>query len=188
MQSIETSIPSVKIITPTVYGDDRGFFKEVIHPQKCAEVGINHRFVQINHSKSQKGTLRGLHYQLPPYEQSKFVRVLSGTIYDVAVDIRPKSKTYGQYVGIELSAENHKMLYVPIGFAHGFLALTDCEVEYACGDIYSPQFERGIAWNDNQINIDWPVKTPLLSQKDASSPLLEDVKHELNWTVEAYSN
>ena len=131
MQLLPTAIPEVKLINPTVHGDDRGFFKEVIHPQKLADVGINHRFVQVNHSRSQQWTLRGLHFQLHPYAQSKLVRVLSGEIYDVAVDVRPKSKTFGQSVGVKLSAENHQMLYVPIGFAHGFLTLSEsAEVLY----------------------------------------------------------
>ena len=184
MKSIETNIPGVKIVVPDVHGDDRGFFKETIHPQKLAKIGINHHFVQMNHSKSQAGTLRGLHFQLPPYGQSKFVRVLVGKIFDVAVDIRPNSPTFGNAVSVELSAENHKMLYVPVGFAHGFLALTDCEVEYACGEIYSPQFERGIVWDDPEINIDWPIKVPILSDKDQKSPKLSDIKDQLIWDAE----
>ena len=135
MEAISTPLSGLKIIIPTVHGDDRGFFKEIIHPQKLAAVGINHRFVQMNHSRSQQWTLRGLHFQLPPYGQSKLVRCLRGRIYDVAVDVRPKSPTFGQSFGIELTEDNHKMLYVPVGFAHGFLALTDCDIEYACGDI-----------------------------------------------------
>ena len=123
---------------------------------------------------------------MPPYAQSKFVRVLKGKIFDVAVDIRPKSKTFGQSVTVELTAENHQMLYVPIGFAHGFLALTDCEVEYSCGEIYSPKFERGLVWNDPSLNINWPNKAPILSEKDKNAPHLSDLKDELNWTDEAY--
>ncbi len=187
MDLIQTNIPDVKIVVPQVFGDDRGFFKEVIHPKKLARHGINHRFVQVNHSKSQKGTLRGLHFQLPPYEQSKFVRVLSGTIIDVAVDVRPNSPTFKQHVLVELSAENHKMLYVPIGFAHGFYASTDCEVEYACGDIYSADFERSIRWNDHDLNINWPDTNPLLSEKDEKAKHLSDLKSELNWSKQAFS-
>ena len=187
MDLIQTNIPDVKIVVPQVFGDDRGFFKEVIHPKKLASHGINHRFVQVNHSKSQKGTLRGLHFQLPPYEQSKFVRVLSGTIIDVAVDVRPNSPTFKQNVLVELSAENHKMLYVPIGFAHGFYAVTDCEVEYACGDIYSADFERSIRWDDNDLNINWPDQNPLLSEKDEKAKHLSDLRSELNWSKQAYS-
>ncbi|MEK9726714.1 MAG: dTDP-4-dehydrorhamnose 3,5-epimerase [Candidatus Margulisiibacteriota bacterium] len=182
MKAIETSIPGVSIVVPEVFGDERGFFKEVIHPQKLAKIGINHRFVQVNHSKSQQGTLRGLHFQLPPYAQSKFVRVLTGKIFDVAVDIRPKSKTFKQAVGVELSSDNHHMLYVPTGFAHGFYAMTDCEVEYACGEIYSPTFERGMKWNDPEIDIEWPSDQPILSEKDDNAPSLKDILSELVWT------
>ena len=124
-----------------------------------------------------------------PYEQSKLVRCIRGKIFDVAVDIRPKSSTYGQSYGVELSEENHKMLYVPIGFAHGFLALTDCDVEYACGDIYAPDFEDGILWNDASLGIHWPLKNqvPIVSNKDANMSLLEHKKDELFWSSEAYS-
>jgi dTDP-4-dehydrorhamnose 3,5-epimerase len=182
VRAIQTNLEGVQVIIPDVLGDDRGFFKEVIHPQKLADVGINHRFVQLNHSKSQQGTLRGLHFQLPPYEQSKLVRVLRGAIYDVAVDIRPNSPSFGQYFGVELTAENHKMLYVPIGFAHGFLALTDCDIEYACGDIYSPDFEASLRWDDPTVGVEWPtMNCPfLLSKKDKVAPFLSDISTMLN--------
>ena len=189
MEAISTPLSGVKVITPTIHGDERGFFKEVIHPQKLAALGINHRFVQMNHSRSQQWTLRGLHFQLPPYGQSKLVRCLRGRIYDVAVDVRPKSPTFGQSFGIELSEENHKMLYVPVGFAHGFLALTDCDIEYACGDMYAVDFERSIAWNDVSLGIKWPLdgNVPILSQKDAAAPKLKALNDQLHWPHEVYA-
>ena len=190
MEAISTPLSGLKIIIPTVHGDDRGFFKEIIHPQKLAAVGINHRFVQMNHSRSQQWTLRGLHFQLPPYGQSKLVRCLRGRIYDVAVDVRPKSPTFGQSFGIELTEDNHKMLYVPVGFAHGFLALTDCDIEYACGDMYAVDYERGIHWNDESLGIDWPLEghSPLLSSKDSGARMLHSMTEELDWPHEAYLN
>lgn len=189
MEAISTPLSGVKIILPMVHGDERGFFKEIIHPQKLAAVGINHRFVQMNHSRSKQWTLRGLHFQKPPYAQSKLVRCLRGEIFDVAVDIRPKSPTFGQWHGAKLTEENHKMLYVPIGFAHGFLALTDCDVEYACGDIYSPGYECGILWNDSQVGIEWPCNEniPIVSDKDTKLEPLSVICDDLFWPIEAYS-
>ncbi len=183
-----TPLPGLKVLLPEVHGDDRGFFKEIIHPQKLAAVGINHRFVQMNHSRSQARTLRGLHFQLPPYAQSKLVRCLRGKIFDVAVDVRPKSNTFGQSFGIELTEENHTMLYVPIGFAHGFYALTDCDVEYACGDIYAKDYEQGILWSDPKLNINWPLTNndPILSEKDANLVPLQQIESSLEWPNEAY--
>ena len=189
MDAVETNLDGVKVIIPNVYGDERGFFKEIIHPQRLAKVGINHRFVQMNHSRSQQWTLRGLHFQRAPYAQSKLVRCLRGKIFDVAIDVRPKSSTFGQSFGIELSEENHKMLYVPIGFAHGLLALTDCDVEYACGDMYSKDYEVGLRWDDPEVGIDWPLdgNAPILSEKDQCASSLSELKHQLEWPNEAYS-
>lgn len=187
MKGIQTKLNKVVEIQCTVYGDERGFFKEVIHPDKLAEFGINHRFVQLNHSKSQQGILRGLHYQLPPYGQAKLVRVLSGKILDVAVDVRPNSPTFKQHVTVELSAEKHNMLYVPVGFAHGFYSITDCEVEYACSDVYAPEFEGSIRWNDPDLGVEWPNNiSPQLSKKDADAPFLDEIMSSLNWPNEVY--
>ena len=188
MDVLETTLDGVKVITPTIYGDDRGFFKEVIHPKKLANVGINHRFVQMNHSKSQQWTLRGMHFQRSPYAQSKLVRCLRGRIFDVAVDIRPKSSTFGESFGVELTEDNHKMLYVPMGFAHGFLALTDCEVEYACGDVYAVNYEVGLRWDDPTVGVQWPLdgQSPILSKKDADGVQLSELKH-LEWPNEVYT-
>jgi dTDP-4-dehydrorhamnose 3,5-epimerase len=176
-----TPIDGLIEILPTVYSDERGFFKEIIHPKKFAEIGIRHRFVQMNHSKSVKGTLRGLHFQTYPYSQSKLVRCIRGCIYDVAVDLRPNSPTFLQFYGVELTEDNHKILYVPVGFAHGFLAVTDCEIEYACGDVYAQKYEDGILWNDTDLNIPWPLNemNPIVSQKDASLDPLVQVKKRL---------
>ena len=180
-------IEGLALLKPRIFSDDRGFFFESFNQDNFNKtIGKEIKFVQDNHSFSTKKVLRGIHFQLPPYAQSKFVRVLKGKIFDVAVDIRPKSKTFGQSVTVELTAENHQMLYVPIGFAHGFLALTDCEVEYSCGEIYSPKFERGLVWNDPSLNINWPNKAHILSEKDKNAPHLSDLKDELNWTDEAY--
>ena len=145
-------------------------------------LGIRHRFVQVNQSRSQQCTLRGLHFQRPPYAQAKLVRCLSGSIFDVAVDIRPKSPTFGQSFGAELSDKNHLMLYIPEGFAHGFLALTEADVEYACSDMYAPEFEAGVIWNDADIGINWPIPPdglPLISSKDSQAIPLKELKLQL---------
>ena len=188
METIKTGLAGVKVIIPQVHGDNRGFFKEIIHPQKLASVGINHRFVQINHSRSQAGTLRGLHFQVPPYGQSKLVRCLRGQIFDVVVDVRPKSPTFGHSFGIELSEENHKMLYVPVGYAHGFFALSDCDIEYACGDIYAVEFERSLLWNDSEVSVKWPEfdGSPIMSSKDKTAETLSQLKESLEWPEEVY--
>jgi len=170
-----TSIPDVLMVTPTVFGDDRGYFMEVWHQAKYAAAGLDVRFVQDNQSRSRIGTLRGLHYQVE-HAQGKLVRALSGEIFDVAVDIRRSSPTFGKWVGATLSGENKAQLYVPPGFAHGFLVTSEtAEVEYKCTDYYAPQHERSIAWNDPDIGIEWPLPpgvTPILSAKDlAGKPL-----------------
>lgn len=189
MELVEAFLNGVLLIKPQIFGDERGYFKEVLHPKKMADLGINHRFVQINHSKSEQWILRGLHFQHPPYAQSKLVRCLRGKIFDVAVDIRPKSKTFGQSIGVELSEDNHLMLYVPEGFAHGFLTLSDADVEYACGEVYAPEFEESILWNDKELNIDWPLSNnifPKVSAKDSKAAYLSDIKESLNWPEEVY--
>lgn len=169
MQIQKTAIPDLLIIEPQVFGDDRGFFYESYNEKKLADVaGITERFVQDNHSRSAKNVLRGLHYQIQQ-PQGKLVRVVVGEVYDVAVDMRRASATFGQWVGIHLSATNKRMLWVPKGFAHGFLVLSDhAEFLYKTTDFYAPQYERALLWNDADLAIDWPLSgAPALSAKDA---------------------
>ena len=170
-------IEGVLLIVPRIFGDHRGFFLESYNEERYKEAGITCDFVQDNHSKSVKGTLRGLHYQVNK-AQDKLVRCTQGEVYDVAVDIRPESPTYGQWVGALLSAENHHQLFVPKGFAHGFKVLSEtAEFLYKCSDFYSPQDERGLMWNDPDLAIDWPGDgEPLLSDKDARNPLFQDIR------------
>jgi dTDP-4-dehydrorhamnose 3,5-epimerase len=178
-----TNLTDVIIVEPTVHGDHRGWFMETYNENIFNDSGININFVQDNQSFSAaKGTLRGLHYQLYPKDQTKLVRCTKGTIYDVAVDIRRGSPNFGQWIGIELSAENKKQLLIPNGFAHGFITLTDnVEVQYKVDEVYSPENDRGIRWNDPEININWPPGIiPILSKKDKEAPLLKDA--EINFT------
>ena len=171
-------IPEVILIEPSVFSDDRGFFLETYKYEDFSENGIEERFIQDNHSKSvKKGVLRGLHFQTNPMAQSKLVRVIEGSIFDVAVDIRKDSATYGKWVGVTLSADNKNMLYVPRGFAHGFCTLEDnTEVIYKCTNVYSQEHDNGIIWNDENISIEWPCKDPILSDKDKKWPGLKEVK------------
>lgn len=163
------------MVTPQVFGDDRGFFMETYNEQKAKELGLPTTFVQDNHSKSSKGVLRGLHYQSPQW-QGKLVRVVSGEIFDVAVDIRAGSSTFGQWVGFTLNADNKQQLYVPEGFAHGFVVTSEtAEVVYKCTSLYEPSQEGSVLWNDPEIGIDWPIDEPLLSQKDAVGQKLADL-------------
>lgn len=173
-------IKDVILIKPKVFGDNRGFFMESYKKSDFYANGIEIEFNQDNHSKSTKGVLRGLHYQAAPYGQAKIVRCGRGRIYDVAVDIRPNSPTFGQYVKVELSEENKQMLYIPIGFAHGFVALSDeVELLYKASGEYNPQADRGVLWNDPDINIDWEVDfTPILSDKDKIQPKLRELNRE----------
>ena len=172
MKVIDTSIPDVKIIEPTIFGDDRGFFMETWNQKKFEDLvtGNPTKFVQDNHSKSKKGILRGLHYQTEN-TQGKLVRVVSGEVFDVAVDIRKDSPTFGQWVGVYLSAENKRQLWIPEGFAHGFYVTSDeAEFVYKCTDYYNPAAEISIAWNDSNIKVDWPLSNaPVLSEKDANA-------------------
>ena len=171
MNIIQTSIPDVLILEPKVFGDERGFFFESFNQAKFdAAIGKKVQFVQDNHSRSAKNVLRGLHYQIQQ-PQGKLVRVVQGAVYDVAVDIRQSSLTFGQHVGLELSAENKRILWVPEGFAHGFLVLTEsAEFLYKTTDYYAPEYERSIAWNDPTLNIQWPlIVVPTLSGKDAQA-------------------
>ncbi|MGL4392336.1 MAG: dTDP-4-dehydrorhamnose 3,5-epimerase [Fusobacteriaceae bacterium] len=157
-KKIETGINGLVIIEPTVFGDSRGFFMETYSKRDFCEIGIDEEFVQDNHSKSKKGVLRGLHFQTD-YSQGKLVRVTSGRVYDVAVDLRRESKTFGQWYGAELTAENKKMFFIPEGFAHGFLTLDDeTEFMYKCTKLYHPEYDSGILWNDKEINIDWQLE------------------------------
>ncbi len=177
---IPQSIPDVILIKPKVFGDARGFFMETYKKSEFAANGITDEFCQDNHSKSSKGVLRGLHYQAKPYGQAKIVRCGSGRIYDVAVDIRPGSPTFGKYVRVELSAENRCMLYIPRGFAHGFVALSDTvELLYKASGEYAPLSDRGIAFDDPDIGVDWGMDfKPLLSEKDRHHPRLCDINQE----------
>lgn len=169
MKIIDTDIAAVKIIEPAVFGDERGFFMESWNAEKFAELGLDLTFVQDNHSRSQQGILRGLHYQTK-HTQGKLVRVTIGCVYDVAVDLRQSSPTFGQSVGVELSAENHRMLWIPPYFAHGFYVISEqADFQYKCTDIYHPQSEQCLAWDDADLNIPWPLvhgKMPQLSAKD----------------------
>jgi len=177
MNIIKTKLDKVVIIEPNVFGDHRGWFMETYNDQALKEQGIDISFIQDNQSFSAiKGTLRGLHYQMNPKSQTKLVRCTKGSIYDVAVDIRKGSPTYGEWFGIELNAENKKQLLVPKGFAHGFITLTnDVEVQYKVDELYSPEHDRGIIWNDAEIGIEWPIDIkPVLSEKDEKAPLLKD--------------
>jgi len=169
MKTISTAIPDVKILEPKVFGDNRGFFMETWNAQLFSQLGIQHGFVQDNHSRSVKNTLRGLHYQIEK-PQGKLVRVTRGEVFDVAVDLRKDSPTFGKWVGEYLSEHNNRMMWVPPGFAHGFLVTSDsADFQYKCTDFYAPEYERSIAWNDPELAIDWPLKKaarPLLSRKD----------------------
>jgi dTDP-4-dehydrorhamnose 3,5-epimerase len=178
MKLLSTKIPDVCIIEPAVFGDHRGFFMESYSTSKFKELGINVSFIQDNHSLSaEAGVLRGLHYQLNPKAQTKLVRVIAGAIYDVVVDIRKNSPTFGQWVSVILSGANKRQLLVPKGFAHGFCTLVpNTEVLYKVDEYYSPEQDRGIAWNDSALAIDWPCTTPILSEKDTKHPLLKDAE------------
>jgi dTDP-4-dehydrorhamnose 3,5-epimerase len=175
MNIIKTALPGVLILEPKVISDNRGVFMEIFHAKRYAEAGISYAFVQDNYSKSVQDTLRGLHYQ-EPSAQGKLVQVLAGTIYDVVVDIRRGSPTFRMWRGVELSSENRKQLWVPPGYAHGFLVRSEsAEVIYKCTDFYRPDVEHSIVWDDPEIAIRWPVQHPLLSKKDAQAPRLSAV-------------
>lgn len=181
MKATDTSLPEVKLIEPDVFGDDRGFFFESWNAHTFANAGIEAVFVQDNHSRSSRGVLRGLHYQVV-HPQGKLVRVVAGRVFDVAVDLRRSSPHFGRWFGVELSAANKKMLWVPPGFAHGFLSLEDgSEFLYKCTDFYRPEHERSLLWNDPALAINWPLGDldPILSDKDEAAPLFA--------TAESYS-
>ena len=177
----ETSIKGVFIIEPKVFGDSRGYFMETYKEDEFKAAGINYNFVQDNQSRSHKGVLRGLHFQ-KNHPQAKLVRVISGEVFDVAVDLRKNSPTYGKWVGEILTAENKKMLMIPRGFAHGFVVLSDtAEFVYKCDEVYHPEDEGGIMWNDPEVGIKWPYKgEPQLSEKDTKHPSLKEAKIEFD--------
>jgi dTDP-4-dehydrorhamnose 3,5-epimerase len=173
------AIADVLLLRPKIYGDQRGFFLESWNRKKFAELGLDFDFVQDNHSRSAQHILRGLHYQVQN-TQGKLVRVTSGSVFDVTVDMRRSSATFGRWVGVKLSAENHHMLWVPPGFAHGFLVLSEsADFQYKCTDFYSPAHERSLAWNDPDVGIEWPLPkgaSPLLSAKDAAGTPFRDAE------------
>ncbi len=179
MNIIDTKIPDVKIIEPNVFGDERGFFFESFNQQQFeAAVGYPVNFIQDNHSKSSKRVLRGLHYQLPPHAQGKLVRCVVGEVFDVAVDIRQSSPTFGQWVGVHLTAENKRQLWIPEGFAHGFVTLSEtAEFLYKTTNYYAPQSEGSIRWDDPQVGIEWPIENDvILSEKDQEAVSLIEAK------------
>lgn len=177
MRVIKTDIDGVYILEPEIFGDNRGYFFESYNARRFKEAtGLDVVFVQDNESRSSEGVVRGLHFQLPPYAQSKLVRVVAGAILDVAVDIRRGSPTFGQYVAVELSGDNHRQLFIPRGFAHGFRVLRgDAILQYKCDNMYAPQSEGSILWNDRALNIDWGISADraILSAKDTTAPTLE---------------
>lgn len=178
MEFKKTKLKDAYLLTPQVFQDARGFFLESYSQQEFAKQGIEIDFVQDNHSLStKKGVLRGLHFQKPPYAQTKLVRVTRGKVYDVIVDLRKDSETFGIWQGFELSAENFQMLLVPRGFAHSFLTLEDnTEFQYKCDEFYHPESDSGIIWNDPDLKIDWPIASPVLSEKDAKLGLFKDLQ------------
>ena len=185
MNIIDTAIPDVKLLEPQVFGDARGWFMESWSKRKFEEGGLYVDFLQDNHSYSaEKGTLRGLHYQLNPMAQAKLLRATRGTIFDVAVDIRKGSPNYAKWVGYELSAENKRQLFIPRGFAHGFITLTDdVEVQYKADNYYAPDCDGNIRWDDPEIGIQWPIEPIILSDKDEKAPLLKE-RTNLNFVYE----
>ncbi|OPH53099.1 dTDP-4-dehydrorhamnose 3,5-epimerase [Paenibacillus ferrarius] len=178
MNIISTKLDGLYIVEPDVHGDSRGFFMESYSSAKFSHLGIDFQFVQDNHSLSvETGVLRGLHYQLNPKAQTKLVRVVAGAIYDVAVDIRKDSSTFGQWVGVILSEANKRQLLVPQGFAHGFCTVVpNTQVLYKVDEYYSPEHDRGILWSDSSLGIDWPTSMPILSEKDKKHPILQDAE------------
>jgi dTDP-4-dehydrorhamnose 3,5-epimerase len=180
MKKIETPISDLYIIEPEVYGDDRGYFFESFNAEKFEGLGLHTDFRQANESFSTQGVLRGIHFQHHPKPMAKLVRCPVGRLWDVAVDLRKDSPTYKQWYGVELSADNRRMLMVPVGFGHGFYAITDCMLSYMVSNTYEGSLDAGIAWDDPSIDIQWPlIASPSLSEKDQTLPLLRDV--ELTW-------
>jgi dTDP-4-dehydrorhamnose 3,5-epimerase len=175
-------IPEIILIEPENFKDARGFFMETYKYSDFAPMGIKEHLVQDNYSRSMRGVLRGLHYQKNPHAQGKLVQCMQGRIFDVAADIRKGSPTFRKWIGIELSGENNLMLYIPPGFAHGFVTLSEsADVVYKCTAEYSPEYDRGIIWNDPEINIQWPVEEPVLSDKDSRHPLLKNADNNFKY-------
>ena len=175
---IPLELPGVVLIEGTRRGDARGFFAETYRSTAFREAGIDRPFVQDNHARSSRGVLRGLHYQLPPHTQGKLVQVVAGTVYDVAVDLRKGSPTFGRWTGVELSGEDLKLLWVPPGFAHGYVVLSEtADLTYKVTAEYAPQLDRGVRWNDPAIGIDWPTDKPVLSERDLALPMLADAEN-----------
>lgn len=183
MQIEQTALAGVLILTPQRHGDARGFFSESWNQARLADAGLRYDFVQDNHSLSAAtGTLRGLHYQSPPFAQAKLVRCGRGALWDVTVDIRRGSPTYGQWTGVDLTSENGRQLLIPAGFLHGFVTRApDTEIIYKCTDYYAPDYDGGVAWDDPDIGIDWGVDAPVLSNKDAAAPKLADITSPFVW-------
>jgi len=179
MQIINTSIPEIVIFEPKVYGDERGFFMETYQARQFMELGLPTQFVQDNHSGSRQGILRGLHYQIRQ-AQGKLVRVIAGEVFDVAVDLRKTSPTFGKWVGAALSTQNKRSIWIPVGFAHGFYVLSDwAEIVYKTTDYYAPEWERSLLWNDPELGIEWPIvgqQAPILSAKDVAGTHLKDAE------------
>jgi dTDP-4-dehydrorhamnose 3,5-epimerase len=174
MRFLPTALPDVLLVEPQVFGDERGFFMETYRLERFAEAGIGIPFVQDNHSASSRGVLRGLHYQ-QPHPQGKLLRCISGAIFDVAVDIRRGSQTFGRWVGYDLTADNRRQLWIPPGFAHGFCVTSErAEVVYKCTEVWMQEFDRSIRWDDPAIGIEWPIPSPILSAKDAAAPTLAE--------------
>lgn len=189
MEVIKTFIEGAVIIQPKVFGDHRGYFFESFSEKDFNSQVREVKFVQDNESKSCYGVLRGLHFQKPPYAQSKLVRVVKGAVLDVAVDIRKGSPTFGQYVSVELTEDNHRQLFIPRGFAHGFIVLSDEVIfQYKCDNFYAPQYEGAIAWDDPGLGIDWkiPVEKIILSEKDSNHPRLKDLELIFDYTIDLY--
>lgn len=184
MRVIDTALPGIKILEPRYFEDSRGYFCETYSRRTLMEYGISCEFVQDNQSLTlKKGTIRGIHFQNEPHAQCKLVRCTQGKILDFAVDLRKGSPTYKKWVSIELSAENHKQIWIPAGFGHGLITLEDnCEVQYKVDDFYFPEYDRGIAWNDPEIGIEWGTSSPIISAKDAGSPRL--CESDVNFAME----
>lgn len=175
MEIIETALPGLLILQPKVFADERGYFMETFRSDLFEKAGIDLKFVQDNESKSKANVLRGLHFQIAPFEQGKLVRVISGAVLDVAVDIRRNSQTFGKWMAVELSAGNKKQMWIPPGFAHGFLTLEDDTIfAYKCTNYYDKNSERSIRWNDPEIGIKWEASHPVISAKDMDAPILAD--------------
>lgn len=185
MKTEATPLRGLLILTPDVFADERGYFLESFQEARYQEaLGSDIHFVQDNLSLSRKGVLRGLHYQAPPMAQGKLVSVLRGRVWDVAVDIRFGSPTFGQHVAVELSAENHKQFWIPAGFAHGFVALEDETLfAYKCTNVYSKEHDRGVRWNDPALGIAWGIEAPIVSEKDKQYPVLKDIEQEFSFNA-----